>query len=150
MTVPPLSRRVRAANEWTGDMAFRLLACHNRSRRGVRRKWQSDLLMKKRLRKKLRLGEFQELGFEVGFRLPGTLDEAQGLQFWDEFIGQAIESAGLMCGGGCGQEWGIFVVRPGRRSATEDDQRHVRAWLERHPLVSDIRVGPLVDAWHSA
>lgn len=106
--------------------------------------------MKKRLRKKLRLREFQQLGFEVSFRLPDDLHDSGLDAFWDSFIGQAIEAPGLMCGGGCGRVWDVFVVRSGRASATEDDRRSVATWLEQHPQVSDIRIGPLVDAWHSA
>lgn len=106
--------------------------------------------MKKRLREKLRLGEFRQFGFEVGFRLPEDLDEASVDAFWDAFVGQAIEAPGLMCGGGCGRVWDVFVTRTGRGSATEGDRCEVAAWLGRQPLVSDIRIGPLVDAWHSA
>ncbi len=106
--------------------------------------------MKKRLRKKLRVGEFREFGFEVSFRLPDDLDEAGLEAFEDSFIWQTMEAAGFMCGGGCGRLWDIFVTRAGRGSATEEDRRNIAGWLERHPLLSDIRLGPLVDAWHSA
>lgn len=105
--------------------------------------------MKKRLRKKLRLGEFQELGFEVRFRLPDDFNEADLEAFWDAFIAGAIEEAGLMCGGGCGREWDVFVCRPDRQSATEEDRRAIALWLERYSRVADIHIGPLVDAWHS-
>ena len=106
--------------------------------------------MKKRLRKKLHLGEFREFGFEVGFRLSEDLDESGLDRFWDSFIGEAIEAWGLMCGGACGRVWDVFVTRPGRRSATEQDQRDVAGWLEQRPDVSGVQIGPLIDAWHSA
>jgi uncharacterized protein YggL (DUF469 family) len=105
--------------------------------------------VKKRLRKKLRLGEFQELGFEVRFRLPDDFNEADLDAFWDAFIAEAIEGAGLMCGGGCGREWDVFVSRSQRQSATEEDRRAIAAWLEGHGQIADIHIGPLVDAWYS-
>lgn len=106
--------------------------------------------MKKRLRKKLRLGEFREFGFEISFRLSDELDQPGLDRFWDSFIGEAIEARGLMCGGACGRAWNVFVTRTGRRSATEEDRRDLIGWLEQHSNVSDARIGPLIDAWHSA
>jgi hypothetical protein len=105
--------------------------------------------MKRRLRKKLRAGEFRQDGFEVTFRLSGDVDEAAVDAFWDHFIDTAIDSAGLMCGGGYGRAWDVFVSRPGRGSATDEDRHALAVWLERQPLVSDVRIGPLVDAWHA-
>ena len=58
-----------------------------------------DKCRTRRLRKKLRVDEFQELGFEVSFELRDGLDEAQIDQFWDEFIVQSIEKNGLAFGG---------------------------------------------------
>ncbi len=106
--------------------------------------------MKKRLRKKLRLGEFRELGFEVRFRLSDELDATALDQFWDSFIGDAIEARGLMCGGGCGRHWDVLITRPGRTSATEEDRRAVAAWLQHGSSVADVEIGSLIDAWHSA
>ncbi len=106
--------------------------------------------MKKRIRKQLRLGEFRQFGFEVSFRLPDDLDEAGVDGFWDVFIADAIEASGLSCGGGCGRAWDVFVTRTGRTSATDEDRAKLAEWLERHALTSDIHIGPLVDAWHSA
>ncbi len=56
--------------------------------------------MKKRLRKKLRRGEFQELGFEVRFRAVDDLSDEAFDNVADAFISQAIEANGLICGGG--------------------------------------------------
>jgi uncharacterized protein YggL (DUF469 family) len=106
--------------------------------------------MKKRLRKKMRLAEFREFGFEVSFQLPDDLDQADLYRFFDSFITEAIEGRGLMCGGGCGQVWDVFVTRHGRGSANEEDRHGVAAWLQQYPHVTDVQVGPLTDAWHSA
>ncbi|MBI2219379.1 MAG: YggL family protein [Candidatus Rokubacteria bacterium] len=106
--------------------------------------------MKKRFRKKLRLGEFREFGFEVSFRLSEALDESGLEHFWDSFITEAIEAQGLMCSGTCGRAWDVFVSRPARAPTTDADRVAVGRWLQRHLDVSGLRVGPLVDAWHSA
>ena len=105
--------------------------------------------MRKRLRKKLRLGEFQEMGFPVRFRIEGDLTRAGQDAFFDSFISEAIEGNGLMCGGACGATWDVFVTRHGRGSATEDDRRNVQRWLTTQPRVRDINVGTLMDAWHT-
>jgi hypothetical protein len=105
--------------------------------------------MRKRLRKKLRKGEFQEMGFEVQFNLPSHADQEQQNAFFDSFIQEAIEKNGLMCGGGCGLAWNVFVTRNQRGTATQSDREIVRSWLERRPEVSGIQFGPLTDAWYS-
>ncbi len=104
--------------------------------------------MKKRLRKKLHVGEFQEMGFEVRFTLARRLTEPELDGFWDAFI-DAIEGKGLACGGAVGPRWDLFVVRAGRASATEEDRQAVMSWLGSHREVSEPYVGQLVDAWYS-
>jgi uncharacterized protein YggL (DUF469 family) len=105
--------------------------------------------MKKRLRKKLRVGEFQERGFDLSFQLSDQVLGGELDTFWDAFIA-TVEERGLMCGGACGRHWDVFVARPRRGSVTEDDRQALVGWLNAHPGVGDIRFGPLVDAWHSA
>ena len=105
--------------------------------------------MRRRLRKKLRVGEFREMGFSLRFVLPPDLDEPAQMEFFDSFIGQAIEGNGLCYGGGCGATWDGFVAHAGRGTVTEQDRERVRQWLARHTRVSGLVVGTLVDAWHS-
>lgn len=54
----------------------------------------------RRLRKKLRIGEFQEFGFGVSFQLRPELPKEELENFWDAFILEAIERNGLVYGGG--------------------------------------------------
>ena len=99
--------------------------------------------MRKRLRKKRRLGEFREYGFEVRFDITGA---SAWNDVFDAFIVEAIEGNGLQFGG---SPRGGFVAAEGRRaSATEAHRRAVRAWLERRPDVANIAIGELRDVWH--
>jgi len=100
----------------------------------------------RRLRKKLRVGEFRELGFAVGFRVSPALSSQEVDELWNRFILDAIEARGLaFCGGHEG-----FVTKVGRGSATEADRDAVRAWLAAQRGVEDVKVGPLEDAWHES
>jgi uncharacterized protein YggL (DUF469 family) len=105
--------------------------------------------MRKRLRRKLRLAEFVELGFEATFRLPWVEDDSRLETFWDEFI-RHIEARGLYCAGACGQRWNVVIYRGSSRAATEEDRTDITEWLETHGDVSDIHVGPLFDTWRAA
>lgn len=100
--------------------------------------------MKRRLRKKLRLREFQEMGFSVRFELntPDT-DEAY-FAFWDKLVA-AIEANNLLMGGGLND---FFVCTDSRRSATDTDREAIETWLQQQPEVSAVNVSPLIDAWH--
>lgn len=101
--------------------------------------------MKKRLRKKLRKGKFQELGFGVRFRLDPDLDESAIDTFVDQFLEGAIEAAGLGFGGGGHHACDGFVTVE-RGSATEQHRAHVDRWLREHPLVVEHKMDPLQDA----
>jgi uncharacterized protein len=105
--------------------------------------------MRRRLRKKLRLGEFTQMGFGIKYQpKPGLADTARDALL-DRFLLQAIEAHDLHCGGGGGpEEWDFFVCPNGRRTATDADRQSVRAWLESHPDVTNVRVGRLENAWH--
>jgi uncharacterized protein YggL (DUF469 family) len=103
----------------------------------------------RRLRKKLHLDEFQEFGFEISFSLPENLDSEELNDFFDQFITEAIENNGLVFGGGIGGNSEGFVTLGKRGSATEEHRERVKSWLSAHPLVADIQVGGLVDAWRN-
>jgi len=100
--------------------------------------------MKKRLRKKLRLREFQELGFLTDFDLNTTFTHEAEHTFWNKLIA-FVESQGLEIGGGLNS---FYVVRTGRGTATEADREFLMAWLHQQPEVSNVKVWPLDDAWH--
>ena len=104
--------------------------------------------LNRRQRKKLRVGEFQELVFEVNIRFGQSMEGPRLDAFIDEFI-DLIESRRLIAGGGCGQLEAQWVVSTWNRgSATEDDRRAVLDWLLPHPEVVDAKAGALIDGWY--
>lgn len=106
-------------------------------------------LMKRRLRKKFRLGEFLELGFEVAFQLDSSDGDPRLNTFWDEFIGY-VEARGLYCAGASGRDWDVVVYRGNRRAASEEDRADVAQWLSACSDVGNIRIGRLFDLWRAA
>lgn len=103
--------------------------------------------MKKRLRKKRRLGEFREDCFELSFELSQTLSIDAVDTITDRFI-EVIESRGLQFGGGGNNRWHGIVQGLPRRSVTESDRQFVLDWLNQHPNIVNADAGPLRDVWH--
>ena len=104
--------------------------------------------MKKRLRKKQRVGEFRQMGFEVRFKVRDVVPDSRLDAFWDNFISEAVEANGLMCAGGCGREWDLFVTPAGRATATDTHRARVETWLRDRNDVEQIEIGDLQDAWY--
>ncbi len=103
--------------------------------------------MKRRLRKKRRLGEFAELGFSLRFAMCRDLDEDARMTLLDEFLDE-VECLGLQFGGGGIHVWSGFVELCGRGSATEQHRASILSWLEQHADIESPSVAELVDAWH--
>jgi uncharacterized protein YggL (DUF469 family) len=62
---------------------------------------------------------------------------------------EAVERLGLCFGGGGKKEdFGGFLARSSRDSATEEHRGSIGAFLRADPAVREHDVGPLVDAWH--
>lgn len=104
--------------------------------------------MNKRQRKKHRLGEFQELGFSLRFCTPADWSEDQQLDFWGAAITQT-EALGLSVGGGTGTCWDVNVTTlPARGTVTPAQRQGLVDWLTAQPAITELRAGPLEDAWH--
>jgi len=103
--------------------------------------------LKKRLRKKRRLGEFREDCFELAFEISPSLSDDEIDALTDTFINM-IESNGLQYGGGGYRCWSGVVQGPWRGSTTASDRETVIEWLDRSPNVMNASAGPLRDAWH--
>ena len=100
--------------------------------------------MKKRLRKKLRLKDFQELGFQVSFDLAVEPKSAAELAFMEELL-TFVESIDLFIGG---SSTSFYAVADNHNSATPEQQEALRDWLSQNASVSNVNIGPLTDAWY--
>ena len=106
--------------------------------------------MKKRLRKRFRLGEYTEFEFVVDFKMKETADSAASEALLGVFL-DSIEARGLV-GGGTFSNQGDFsfclYANRARVAVTEDHRQAVALWLAENPAIATHTVGPLVDAWH--
>ncbi|MCB1938916.1 MAG: DUF469 family protein [Rhodocyclaceae bacterium] len=98
----------------------------------------------RRLRKKLCVGEFKEVGFDVDLQFPDDTAAEAVDAFFARFFSEVIEPEGLLYGGG---ETSGFVCVAGRGSVTDAQREAVQAWLAASGALRDFHVGPLVDAW---
>ncbi len=103
---------------------------------------------KRRQRKKLRLGEFQELGFGVSGRFRDGLDQAARMAFLQAFLDQAIEQNGLMFGGGLEPSLEGYVVLDHPGSVSEAQREAVLAWLKGQEVLAEVEADALSDAWY--
>lgn len=107
--------------------------------------------LNRRQRKKQRVGEFQELVFEVRIQFRQSMDDASHDAFLDGFIA-LIESRHLAVGGMGGRlplmETEGIVSAWGRGSPTEADRQAVLDWLRQRPEVAGAEVGDFVDGWY--
>jgi uncharacterized protein YggL (DUF469 family) len=99
----------------------------------------------RRLRKKLHVGEFKELGFEFEVVLKDTVPPGEEEALADLFLAEIVEPRHLAFGG-----WitGGFISCWGRGSVTEEDREAIRSWLLARAEIGEARVSPLVDAWY--
>lgn len=96
----------------------------------------------RRLRKKLHLGEFQELGFLYEATIKVGVNERA---FIDSLLSETIEPNGLAFGGWVG---GGAVSKLRRGSVSEGERQAVLDWLARRPEVLSLSATGLVDMWH--
>jgi uncharacterized protein YggL (DUF469 family) len=100
--------------------------------------------MKKRLRKKLRLQEFQEMGFHVNYELTDYESPTSTGALIDD-ITAFTKANRLFVAGGVN----FFYVTAGpRRSVTEAQRQLFTDWLAQQQMVTDLQVLPLSDAWY--
>lgn len=107
--------------------------------------------LNRRQRKKLRVGEFQELGFWVELKFKTALDDA-ALDAFCDAVYPALAAQGLQIGGLGGwlplAETDGFVGTLGRGSVSEAQRAAAAAWLKAYPAVAQVRVSAWVDAWY--
>jgi uncharacterized protein YggL (DUF469 family) len=97
--------------------------------------------MKKRLRKKLRLREFKELGFTLDFDVDPDDDTAYGLL--DARLDELLDSHNLTIVFGYGT---LFVkTKPYYKSVTESSRQAIIGWMQKQPEAINLGFGPLAD-----
>lgn len=99
----------------------------------------------RRLRKKLCVDEFQELGFELNLDFKENLDDQAIDAFLDAFLTEAMEANGLNYVGG--DDYGLVCLNV-RGSVNEEQRVLVEAWLKARSELTRVEVSPLIDAWH--
>ena len=99
-----------------------------------------------RLRKKLRVDEFQELGFDIAWQLPLDMNEEQVDGFIDQFFAQAIEPNGLGFGGEGDTLWHGIICTQRLGKCTESNRKSVEKWLLDNGAKS-AKASELYDIW---
>ncbi|UTW07424.1 YggL family protein [Pseudomonas benzenivorans] len=99
----------------------------------------------RRLRKKLCVDEFQELGFELNLNFKEDLTDEAVDDFLDQFLRDAMEANGLGYVGG--DDYGLVCLAK-RGSVSEEQRAQVEAWLKGRSELIDFSASPLIDVWY--
>ena len=99
----------------------------------------------RRLRKKLCVDEFQELGFELNLNFKEDLSEDVIDAFLAQFLSDAMTANGLGYVGG--DDYGLVCLAK-RGSVSEEQRAQVEAWLKGRAELVDFTVSPLMDVWY--
>jgi uncharacterized protein YggL (DUF469 family) len=104
--------------------------------------------MKKRLRKKLRKGEFAEFGFEITINFSENAKETNFDEWFDKFIDE-IEKNNLTFGGGgdFNNFSGYIVSNKRRKSATDDDRIIIQSWINKQNNINEFIIKELTNSW---
>lgn len=106
--------------------------------------------MKKRLRKKYRVGEFRELCFEFSFDYKGDVTAPECETFLHAFVCDCIEANGLNCEGNMTDEGCNIIAKAIDPTKTTEEQRTaVKTWLESREDVVINSFSELTDAWYA-
>ena len=99
----------------------------------------------RRLRKKLCVDEFQELGFELTLNFKADLSDKTLDDFVDQFLDQAIAGNGLDYVGS--EDFGLVCLAK-RGSVSEEQRAALEAWLKGRKELSGFTLSPLMDVWY--
>jgi len=101
----------------------------------------------RRLRKKLRLDEFQELGFYMSWSFAEGTTEDTIDAVLDGLIADVIDPNHLAFAADGNLQWEAMVCTEKLGKCTEEQRLQVQAWLETKDLI-DLQVTQLVDIWY--
>ncbi len=105
--------------------------------------------MKKRLRKKYRVGEFRELCFKFTFDDKGDVESNDCEQCLHAFISDCIEANGLNCEGNMTDEGcNICAFAEDPTQTSEAQRQAVKSWLEAREDAELKAMGELADLWY--
>jgi len=100
----------------------------------------------RRLRKKMHIDEFQELGFSVAWTFPQGTSVEEIDAAVDAFINEVIEPNGLAFDGSGYLQWEGLVCLQKIGKCTNEHRELVRQWLETRNMGS-VTVTELFDVW---
>ncbi|AKJ42422.1 YggL family protein [Pragia fontium] len=100
----------------------------------------------RRLRKKLHLDEFQEIGFTVNWNFTQDTDIDTIDAFVNRFIKEVIEPNGLGFGGSGYIDWEGIVCLQKIGSCTEEHRKIVADWLTQNGM-ENVETSELYDIW---
>lgn len=100
----------------------------------------------RRLRKKLHLDEFQELGFSVSWSFPAGSSTNDIDSTLHRFIEEVIEPNGLAYDGSGYLQWEGLVCLQKNGKCTDQHRQLIQQWLGSNRL-QDIKVTELFDIW---
>lgn len=100
----------------------------------------------RRLRKKLHIEEFKELGFTINWTFEEGTDEETLDKVVDLFIHEVIEPNGLAYEGSGYLNWQGIICTQKLGNCTEEHRSMVLDWLQNHGL-KDVKASPLIDIW---
>lgn len=100
----------------------------------------------RRLRKKMHIDEFQELGFSIGFAFPEGSNEETIDSTLDALIEEVIDPNGLAFDGSGYLQWEGLICLQQTGKCTDEHREIVRKWLSDRKL-NNIQVTELFDVW---
>ncbi|CDG22200.1 conserved protein of unknown function [Xenorhabdus poinarii G6] len=100
----------------------------------------------RRLRKKLRIDEFQELGFSVKWHFPADTPVDVVDSTVDTLIAELIEPNGLALDASGYLHWEGIICLQKIGKCTEEHRQLVEQWLKDHGM-KDVITSELFDVW---
>ena len=99
-----------------------------------------------RLRKKLRVDEFKELGFDVAWQLKEDITGDELDAYINKFFAEVIQPNGLGFGGEGDTLWHGLICTQTLGSCTDEHRKIVETWLNENGAKS-VAVSELYDVW---